>query len=256
MPDGMVCLPSSDPLLCDPSEKAARETRNALRQLLYVEELVGMGVTEIRESHVLGFQRIAVDGIFPCAGQYRTLTRTAALEGGAVTHVPPEPAAIAGYVRDALDVINTLLASSRTEKATSDARAARALKASAYALWRFNWIHPFAGGNGRTARAIAHLILCIDFGGPIPGKPQMPTLIAGRRQQYEKALRVADAAEAKGEEGLSPMIDLVSQTVVEQLDRAVKNAEPMRRALTEDERQRKRALRKAERVARRRNRAR
>ncbi len=254
MTGGMVCLPSSDPLLCAPSDKAQLETKNTYRQLLYVVELVALGVTEIRESHVLGFQRIAVDGIFPCAGQYRSLTRTAALEGGAVTHVPPAPAAIPGYVHDALQVINGILAQSRM--VSWDERASFALRAAAYALWRFNWIHPFAGGNGRTARAIAYLILCIDYGGPLPGNPQMPTLIAGSRKQYPAALRAAAAAAAKGGEDLYPMIELVSQTVVQQLQSAVQTAKRARHELTPAEQQKKKRQRKAGRAARHQNRGR
>jgi len=255
----MVCLPSSDPLLCNPSEKAERETANTLRQLLYVEALVSMGVLEIRESHVHEFQRIAVDGIFPCAGQYRTLTRSAELEGGSVTHVPPEPAAIDGHVRHALDVINGMLANSRKPGASWKQRSAFALRAAAFALWRFNWIHPFAGGNGRTARAVAYLILCIDFGGPIPGRPQMPTLIAGRRQAYQDALRAADEGEDEGGESLAPMIALVSETIIEQLQSLMKveystSRKGERQAPDAKKRARDKAARKASNDARRRNR--
>ncbi|MFX9016038.1 Fic family protein, partial [Acinetobacter baumannii] len=32
-------------------------------------------------------------------------------------------------------------------------RTGDALDATAFALWRINWIHPFKNGNGRTARA-------------------------------------------------------------------------------------------------------
>ncbi|MGH7294224.1 MAG: Fic family protein, partial [Polyangiaceae bacterium] len=149
----MVCLPTKDPLLCPPGEKAERETRNTLLQLLYVEDLVRMGVLEVRESYVLEFQRIAVDGVFPCGSQYRTLTRTAELQGGGVTHVLPEPPTIEGHVRNALYVINGMLAETRKPDVGYAQRGQIAINAAAYALWRFNWIHPFAGGNGRTARA-------------------------------------------------------------------------------------------------------
>jgi fido (protein-threonine AMPylation protein) len=253
----MVCLPPSDPLLCPRSEKAARETANTLRQLLYVEELVAMGVSDVRESHVLGFQQLAVDGIYPCAGAYRTLTRTAELEGGEVTHVPPEPAAIQGHVRRALDVMNGLLAESRAEGTNEEHRAALVVRSAAFALWRFNWIHPFAGGNGRTARALAYLVLCIDYGAPIPGRPSMPTLIARRRKAYEAALRAADAADLEGREDLAAMVKLLSATIIEQLRHAVLAAtqtQKPRRRPSQDERARATAARKAARNARRKNR--
>jgi Fic family protein len=37
-----------------------------------------------------------------------------------------------------------------------------ALERAAYAQWRFNWIHPFAGGNGRASRALTYLIVCMN----------------------------------------------------------------------------------------------
>ena len=71
-----------------------------------------------------------------------------------------------------------------------------AMSAAAYALWRFNWIHPFAGGNGRTARALAYLILCIDMGRCVPGIPSIPTRMAAQQQDYIQALRRSDEAGA------------------------------------------------------------
>jgi Fic family protein len=36
-----------------------------------------------------------------------------------------------------------------------------ALHLAAYVLWRLNWIHPFANGNGRTARTVSCVVLSI-----------------------------------------------------------------------------------------------
>lgn len=33
----------------------------------------------------------------------------------------------------------------------------------AYVLWKLNWIHPFADGNGRTARAVAYVVMSIKL---------------------------------------------------------------------------------------------
>ncbi|MBL8221394.1 MAG: Fic family protein, partial [Bryobacterales bacterium] len=30
-------------------------------------------------------------------------------------------------------------------------------------MWRLNWIHPFFGGNGRTARSASYLVLCASL---------------------------------------------------------------------------------------------
>jgi Fic family protein len=206
-----------DPLLCPTEEKAEREAANTHQQLMYIERLLDLGPSfEFRESHICDFHRLAIEGLFPCGGQYRNVTRTAELEGGKVTHVPPEPALIPGLVREMVDFLNQERADLERRR-----RARRRwdgiTRLAAYALWRLNWIHPFAGGNGRTARAVTHLLLCVDFGGMIPGTPSMPTIIARRRREYESALRSADAAEKHGRENLVPMTRLVTNALVEQL---------------------------------------
>ena len=158
--------------------------------------------------------------MFPCGGQFRNAILEVELEGGGATHEPPEPALIEGYVREALDLINRRLAAINDES-FSESKASEAIEVAAYALWRFNWIHPFAGGNGRTARALTYLVFCIDYGGMVPGKPSMPTIIAGRRREYELALRAADAADLDGREDLHPMRALVGGAIVEQLQQAL-----------------------------------
>jgi len=55
-----------------------------------------------------------------------------------------------------------------------------------------NWVHPFFGENGRTARAISYLILCARMGFVLPGTPTIPELIVADRTPYYQALRSAD----------------------------------------------------------------
>ena len=179
------------------------------------------------------FHRLAVQGIFPCAGSYRTLTRTAELRGGDVTHVPPEPALIGPLVNEALDRINGELDDLRSrgrERVTENMK--QAIDTAAYALWRFNWIHPFAGGNGRTARAIAYLVMTIDFGHMIPGTPSMPTYIASKRKEYEAALRKADDAALEEREDLASMFVLVGEAMAEQLKGAIRDIDAQISALS------------------------
>jgi Fic family protein len=221
LPGGFICLPSGDPVLCPPHEKAQRETDNTLKQLLFIEELLERGVQCVRESHIIEFHRLAVEDIFPCGGQYRVVSRTAELDGGGVTHEPPEPALVNGLMLEAIDSINDRLRRSRELELGSAERARRAIEAAAYALWRVNWVHPFAGGNGRTARAVCHLILSIDFGRPLPGKPSVPTIILRERDWYIEALRAADAAERDGREDIAAMQALVGSAAVEQLSEAI-----------------------------------
>jgi Fic family protein len=217
LPDGSVCLPTQDPLLCPPGEKAQRETDNAVGQLEYIDHILSRAIAageslQIRESHVKDLQSIAVEGIYPCAGEYRDVTRSARLHGGGVTHRIPEPALVPGLVREALDRIN----SPGTD----------VVYRAAYALWRFNWIHPFAGGNGRTARALVYLVFCVDIGFLIPGKPSFPTLIAERRDEYIRALREADEAELQGREEFPSMYRLVAECIIGQIRSYVAPATP------------------------------
>lgn len=59
------------PLLCPFERKAELEARNGAEQLAYIVDLLDRGAKQLRESHVLGLQAIAVRDIYPCAGSYR-----------------------------------------------------------------------------------------------------------------------------------------------------------------------------------------
>jgi Fic family protein len=71
-------------------------------------------------------------------------------------------------------------------------KSATAIHLAAYALWRLNWIHPFEEGNGRTARAVCYLILCVKLGFWLPGANTIPQQIRDNRGPYYAALRHAD----------------------------------------------------------------
>jgi Fic family protein len=198
-----------NPLLCDPSEKAAIEVRNGVEQLRYLDYLVSeRGATELRESFVLELQQIAVKDIYPCGGKYRTVLQRVRISNS--PHQIPEPAFVQALTQEAVDLIN----GQRKERS--------ALDRAAYALWRFNWIHPFAGGNGRTSRCVAYLIVCMDAGRILPGDVTMPTLIYDERDAYIKALRDVDASvSADGSFNIKPMADFLRMMLVKQLAQAV-----------------------------------
>jgi Fic family protein len=189
------------PLLCPPEEKAEREGANGLDQIQYISELILSGVSEIRESHVRELHRLAVNGIYPCGGSFRTI----AVSITNSEHQPPHHPLVRAMVADALDWIN----GSRGTKP--------ALERASYALWRFNWIHPFAGGNGRTSRALAYLIICADEHAMLPGRPNMPTRIYERRTDYIKALRAADASEKLDGADFSEMINFLEDVLMQQM---------------------------------------
>src|SRR4051794_24903339 len=88
---------------------------------------------------------------------------------------------------------------------------------SSYAMWRMNWIHPFFGGNGRTARALSYLVLCAKLGFILPGEKTIPELIVSKRNAYLSALQQADETLAQGALSLAQMEDLMSSLIAEQL---------------------------------------
>jgi len=172
--------PPAGPLLCDPSRKAELEARNGDDQLDYITDLVDRGARELRESHVLTLQEIAIREIYPCGVRYRDATKGVFIHNS--KHKLPDVAFVPSLVRDAVDWINRETSRSALERAS-------------YALWRFNWIHPFAGGNGRTSRALAYLIVCMQEGRMLPGVPSMPSLIYEHRDEYIHALRAVDESQ-------------------------------------------------------------
>ena len=197
---------SAQPLLCDPAEKAALEARNGVNQLEYITQLVEAGATRVGESHVLQLHMLAIEDIYGCGGRYRDARMTVKITNS--PHTVPEAAFVPTHVRDALDWINEGLS-----------RKISALERAAYALWRLNWIHPFAGGNGRTSRALAYLILCMDRGYMLPGVPSMPSLIYDHRDEYIRALQAVDSSVKDDDEklALDAMRDFLRQMLVRQL---------------------------------------
>jgi Fic family protein len=196
-----------EPLLCDPAEKARLEGANGIAQVEYIDDLINQGASDLRESHVLQLHKLAVDGIYPCGARYRDARMQVKIQNS--PHEIPEPAFVSAFVTEAVEWINR-------EKTNSSA-----LERAAYALWRFNWIHPFSGGNGRTSRAVAYLIICMDNRAMLPGKPNMPSLIYENRDEYIVALRAVDKAEATGATDLTPMTAFLRKMLTIQLANAI-----------------------------------
>jgi Fic family protein len=65
---------------------------------------------------------------------------------------------------------------------------------SSYVMWRLNWIHPFADGNGRTSRIVSYVVLSILAGVILPGTPTIPDQIVDNRNPYFDALDAADVS--------------------------------------------------------------
>jgi Fic family protein len=100
-----------------------------------------------------------------------------------------------------------------------------AIHLAAYALWRLNWIHPFTDGNGRTARAISYLVLCLKLGYPVYGGESVPAQIALNKNPYYEALEAADKAwKERNEVDVSVLRELLETLLARQLLAVLKRA--------------------------------
>lgn len=173
----------------DELARAALEAENALLQFDEVLDLIDMTVRDgrdfrMRPSTILGLHRTAMRGVHAQAGTFRN----AGVQIGGSLHTPPHESLVAAKVEDLCDWINRNWACKS------------ALELCAYVMWRLNWIHPFADGNGRTTRAVAYLVLCARAGARLPGWPTIPEQIATDKAPYYDALEAADKAADDGED--------------------------------------------------------
>jgi Fic family protein len=169
-------------IVVDPAERAKLEARNALEQFDAVMSLVeqftetGHPPFHLRSSTILGLQRIALKGLSAYAGVFRP----AGVDIGGSKHKPVAAHLVPARIEEMCDYI-------------TDHWTKPPIHLTAYVLWRLNWIHPFTDGNGRTARAVAYLVLCIRLGYRLPGTKTIPELIAADKAPYYAALEAADA---------------------------------------------------------------
>ena len=103
---------------------------------------------------------------------------------------------------------------------------ADAVHLATWVLWKLNHIHPFVNGNGRTARVVAYLIVCLKAGGWLEGDVLLPELIRANRDEYVAALKAVDASLKAGALDLAPLHSLVSRLLAEQLATATPPAAP------------------------------
>lgn len=140
-------------------------------------------------------------GVHPLAGTFRNTA--VGIEGS--KHQPPREHLVSLLVEDMCDWVDR------------NWDQASALQLCAYTMWRMNWIHPFADGNGRTARAVAYLVLCARTGFSLPGSKTIPEQIAEDRPPYYRALEELDQQAAGDETDLSAMEKLLASCLRQQL---------------------------------------
>jgi Fic family protein len=197
-------------LITDPDEKARREAENGVRQFKAAMEVVRTHIRserpyQLKQALILDLHERALAGIHPLAGTYRNSVVTI----GNSAHVPPRHAEVPDHVNDMCVYIN------------STWRDRNPIHLAAYVLWRMNWIHPFADGNGRTARILSYLILNIKLDSILPGTPTIPDQIAADKQPYYEELEKADDAWKRGDLRIASMEAMLERMLSEQLRSAV-----------------------------------
>ena len=192
-------------LITDPQAKAAAEARNGFRQydaaIGTIQSALERGSFKLRPSLILGLQREALAGISSYAGNYRP--GGVAIEGS--RHEPVGAHLVPELIEDMCDYVN------------DHWDASTPLHLAAYLMWRLNWIHPFADGNGRTSRIVSYIALSIRAGAILPGTPTIPDQIVDNRNPYFEALDAADAAYRDGKIDVSKMEALLAALLAKQL---------------------------------------
>lgn len=192
-------------LITDPALLALAESRNALRQFdigmeILDEWLSSPSTSRLKISHLLILNRVVLEGIHGFAGTFRSTP----IKISGSDHVPPDPTQVPIFIEDFCEYVN----SNRNKSA---------IHLAAYALWRLNWIHPFADGNGRTARIVSYMLLCNGLGFRVPGTKTIPEQIAENKAPYYRALEEADHAFSAGLIDVSAMETLLEEKLASQL---------------------------------------
>jgi Fic family protein len=192
-------------LIADPQARAAAEASNGFRQYdaatAIIQNALERGSFKLRPSMILGLQREALAGISSYAGNYRP--GGVAIEGS--KHEPVGAHLVPELVEDMCDYVNDNWESSTP------------IHLGAYLMWRLNWIHPFADGNGRTSRIVSYVVLSVRAGSLLPGTPTIPDQIVDNREPYFKALDAADLAFRNGQVDVSKMEELLASLLANQL---------------------------------------
>ena len=161
-------------LITDAQEKSRREAENGVRQYAVALDIIRTHVHDadrpfrLRSSTVLRLHREVLDGIHVLAGTFRNTP----VKIGGSGHEPVEAFMVPEETEHLCEYVNDNWSTKS------------ALHLATYVLWRLNWIHPFADGNGRTARTVSYVVLNTRLNGLLPGVPTIPEQIANDKTPY------------------------------------------------------------------------
>jgi len=149
----------------------------------------------------LQLHRVALEGLSSFAGNFRP----AGVEIKGSKHEPIGAHQVPEYIEEMCDYIN------------DNWEVVSGLHLASYAMWRLNWVHPFDDGNGRTARALSYLVLCIKLNCQLPGVNTIPEQISRDKKPYYEALEAADSAYKDGNIDLTNLENYLGGLLAEQL---------------------------------------
>jgi Fic family protein len=202
-------------LITDTQEKARREAENGVRQYLVALDIIRNHVKDaerpfqLRSNLILRLHKEVLEGIHMLAGTFRNTS----VKIGGSGHEPVEAFMVSEETEHLCEYVN------------SNWSTKSALHLAAYVLWRLNWIHPFADGNGRTARTVSYVVLSIKLDGLLPGAPTIPDQIADDKQPYYLALEAADSVwKATQQIDVSQLESMLERMLAKQLVAAVSSA--------------------------------
>jgi Fic family protein len=189
----------------DDDPRARLEAENSLRQARRLLELITDAVCdptsfELTPAVICELNGIAAAGMTPNPGRLRT--RDVEIFGS--RHEPPTWTELPALIDELCTHVN---------QSDEDP-----VQLAAYVLWRLNWIHPFEEGNGRTARAIAYLVLCVALGQRLEGEVTLVERLSWQKIRYYRALEDADRAWTEGRLDVGTMTELLRELLEAQLE--------------------------------------
>jgi Fic family protein len=129
------------------------------------------------ESDVLAIHQLTIKGIYPCSGNFQDVTTEIKIIG--TDHKPSHPSVVNTDVRDMLEWLY------------DGGKDFSPVYRAAHVMWKINAIHPFDGGNGRVARAVAYLVVVSEIA-PVFAGESLPTKLKARKPEYLDGLQAAD----------------------------------------------------------------
>ena len=171
--------------------KEVQEARNAIRAY---EQVSGWQPAD--EQHLLRAHQILMADLIDDAGQYRS-GNVGVMSGDTVIHMAPPSRRLPGLMGDLLDWLNS------TDQ--------HPLISSSVFHYEFEFIHPFADGNGRLGRLWQTLIL--KQWNPLLGQLPVESMVHNHQQAYYRAINSSTQ-----QTDSAPFIEFMLGVIVETID--------------------------------------